>query len=346
MSPSELPDSPSQTVPPSPRHNQRAQPIDFSRQTPPSRQFPYVKSPRAKCSVFEDNIAAFKEESTPIEFSAATSLSSLTIDDEPKILVNSKENSLSVFPEKARTIGRSSIVSETEILDRNGNQVVNENLDEPRAPEAYADQVQVSDGDEDDEDILAACISIGMRTTMYREPLKKLPELKDKPVQRISAYSATNLVRYQTSSTLDRLEAGISVNSGEAGISPISKNKISGDFVDIPTDIVHVYCTEDTPADISPVGSQSNLSILSMSSIHGDFDKDVGNRLSGDEDDNWILTGDDEKILEECILSGIPKASGNNNSLPGATVAPVSLDRSDFLSCDDCSIVGSVYWIS
>jgi hypothetical protein len=35
--------------------------------------------------VFEDNVVAFKQEDTPVEFSRATSLSSLTIDDEPKI---------------------------------------------------------------------------------------------------------------------------------------------------------------------------------------------------------------------------------------------------------------------
>lgn len=38
-----------------------------------------------KGSVFEDRAVAFKEEDTPVEFSRATSLSSLTIDDEPKI---------------------------------------------------------------------------------------------------------------------------------------------------------------------------------------------------------------------------------------------------------------------
>jgi len=38
-----------------------------------------------KGSVFEDDVVAFKEEDTPVEFSRATSLSSLTIDDEPKI---------------------------------------------------------------------------------------------------------------------------------------------------------------------------------------------------------------------------------------------------------------------
>ena len=35
-------------------------------------------------SVFEDHIAAYKVEDTPMEFSRATSLSSLSIDDEPR----------------------------------------------------------------------------------------------------------------------------------------------------------------------------------------------------------------------------------------------------------------------
>lgn len=35
-------------------------------------------------SVFEDHIAAYKVEDTPVEFSRATSLSSLSIDDEPR----------------------------------------------------------------------------------------------------------------------------------------------------------------------------------------------------------------------------------------------------------------------
>lgn len=34
-----------------------------------------------KPSVFEDNVTKFKEENTPVQFSTATSLSSLTIDD-------------------------------------------------------------------------------------------------------------------------------------------------------------------------------------------------------------------------------------------------------------------------
>lgn len=78
VSPSELPDSPTQTVPPSPRH--RKAPLEFPNitDTPPRPQ---------QKSVFEDNVIKYKEVNTPAEFSTNTSLSSLTIDDEPSVPV-------------------------------------------------------------------------------------------------------------------------------------------------------------------------------------------------------------------------------------------------------------------
>lgn len=89
VSPSELPDSPTQTVPPSPKPRKGL--LDYpstSRNVPPV--FPRTAgdgkpqpAPRniLKSSVFEDNVTKFKEENTPVQFSTATSLSSLTIDD-------------------------------------------------------------------------------------------------------------------------------------------------------------------------------------------------------------------------------------------------------------------------
>lgn len=77
VSPSELPDSPTQTVPSSPRSSKGK--LGFphsSKQLRDNKQ----RLPQ-KSSVFEDNTTKFKEENTPIQFSTATSLSSLTIDD-------------------------------------------------------------------------------------------------------------------------------------------------------------------------------------------------------------------------------------------------------------------------
>ncbi|KAJ9593421.1 hypothetical protein L9F63_015047, partial [Diploptera punctata] len=79
VSPSELPDSPTQTVPASPRHTKP--PVDFAMRLEEASRIVSA----GKGSVFEDNVVAFKEEDTPVEFSRTTSLSSLSIDDEPKI---------------------------------------------------------------------------------------------------------------------------------------------------------------------------------------------------------------------------------------------------------------------
>lgn len=104
-------------------------------------------------SVFEDEIATFKEESTPIEFSTATSLSSLTIDDEVKIPNDTKTHS---------RLENVSITDKNEDIDKIEmamlNMTINDILD------SKVKEEQVSDGDEDDEDILAACINIGMQT--------------------------------------------------------------------------------------------------------------------------------------------------------------------------------------
>uniref|UniRef100_A0A2A4IRB1 Adenomatous polyposis coli protein n=1 Tax=Heliothis virescens TaxID=7102 RepID=A0A2A4IRB1_HELVI len=78
ISPSEIPDSPGASVPLSPR----------TRAAPPAHDLTAMSTPpQEPCvgSVFEERVSRFVVEHTPAQFSAATSLSSLTIDDEPKL---------------------------------------------------------------------------------------------------------------------------------------------------------------------------------------------------------------------------------------------------------------------
>lgn len=76
ISPSDLPDSPSQTMPPSPKR--------FSRR-PAFRLPPCIKPlPQPVGGVFQDAPRSFAEEGTPCGISQATSLSSLAVDDEPR----------------------------------------------------------------------------------------------------------------------------------------------------------------------------------------------------------------------------------------------------------------------
>ncbi|XP_076683576.1 uncharacterized protein LOC143376791 [Andrena cerasifolii] len=295
VSPSELPDSPTQTIPPSPR-NHKSQ--DFISKIPeeavrpPVRHLSYSKCHAPRTSVFEDDIATFKEESTPIEFSTATSLSSLTIDDELKVTNGSK--SRAELKEAATELAK-------EIKEESAEKVGN--------AEAEKDQEQVSDGDEDDEDMLAACISMGIQNNRYRQSFKT--STVQKPVQ---PEPSNMLPRCQRTTASNRLEPRVPVASGDTAATASKATKNDIEVVTAP-DTVHVYCTEDTPADISPVGSQSNLSALSMPSVQENVERveeakassEVESHRNDLSDESSNLSGEDEKILDACIQSGIPK---------------------------------------
>lgn len=128
MSPSEIPDSPTQIVAHSPRRIPGA-----------SVSFPCTP-PNPLRSVFEDDINPYGVENTPAQFSCATSLSNLSLDDEPKIEtdITTKELKLiSVDDDPAVNI---------KLNDQNQN--INADL---------------SDSDDrDDEILLKSCMNMGM----------------------------------------------------------------------------------------------------------------------------------------------------------------------------------------
>lgn len=133
VSPSELPDSPTQTVPPSPKPRKVQMDFPSGSKTVSNEtrsQFLQRRQQKSSGSVFEDNLTKFKEESTPVQFSTATSLSSLTIDDE---------------------------------VDGNVSKESAEKESEKRDVEKEKDVVAEESEDEGDEEILAACINIGMQ---------------------------------------------------------------------------------------------------------------------------------------------------------------------------------------
>nr|XP_012231160.1 PREDICTED: adenomatous polyposis coli protein-like isoform X2 [Linepithema humile] len=297
VSPSELPDSPTQTVLSSPR-NHKAHNAEFPSKIqeeavrPSLRHLSFTKPQIARNSVFEDEFATFKEESTPIEFSGATSLSSLTIDDEVKISNDSKTY---CRPEKASDADEKDIHK----LEADMRNVTISGF------ENKVKEEQVSDGDEDD-DILAACINMGMQTNRYRQSSKSLNSQKS-----TQSESSSILESYQRNSIPNRLESH--ATPVETSINPPKTNRAT--IENVASDTVHVYCTEDTPADISPMGSLSNLSALSMPSVQEDVenieqDKSAEIDCHGNDlfDESANLSGEDEKILNECIQSGMPKA--------------------------------------
>ncbi|KAM7361552.1 adenomatous polyposis coli 2 [Cochliomyia hominivorax] len=136
ISPSEIPDSPTQSMPQSPRRNSgsgAASTTCFSAGISPSTQRVQNRtgenSKRSLRSVFEDDLNTFNVENTPAQFSTATSLSNLSILDEEPSNQSPPQQQQNSLPATTNTI------SEGEEEDANEN---------------------------NDDLLLASCINIGM----------------------------------------------------------------------------------------------------------------------------------------------------------------------------------------
>ncbi|XP_055679765.1 uncharacterized protein LOC129787934 [Lutzomyia longipalpis] len=153
ISPSELPDSPTQSIPQSPRRTHQ----DASAAHP---QAAASTTPRLR-SVFEDETNAFGIENTPAQFSCATSLSNLSLDDEPKIVTDclTKEMRLINHPseEQEDEEGGDQAEAAGGLLSSNGE---NPNNSET----SFREELGASDGEDaaNDEILLASCINMGM----------------------------------------------------------------------------------------------------------------------------------------------------------------------------------------
>ncbi|CAO1314134.1 unnamed protein product, partial [Diamesa hyperborea] len=163
ISPSELPDSPTQSVPQSPRRippeSQKVDNNPISRTPPiPASSGTRVEEPTPLRSVFEDNFNSFNIENTPAHFSYATSLSNLSFDDEPKISTDSlsKDFRLMKHPsedeeQKAKIAQEEpsfeqDVLNPTDTADQSDSESVNDNF------------------------LLESCINIGMNRNLTRVP--------------------------------------------------------------------------------------------------------------------------------------------------------------------------------
>lgn len=158
MSPSEIPDSPSQMM--MPPHSPRRHPGSGGPPSFPNTPPVYTASSTTRLrSVFEDDVNTFDVENTPAIFSCATSLSNLNLDDEPKITTDSltKEMRLLNHPSEEldegdeEQCGDDTTETTTRFHQESGSNV-NRQIG------------HTSDTDENDDDILASCIQIGMNS--------------------------------------------------------------------------------------------------------------------------------------------------------------------------------------
>ncbi|XP_069674956.1 adenomatous polyposis coli protein-like isoform X2 [Periplaneta americana] len=367
VSPSELPDSPTQTVPTSPHHTKP--PVEFTSRlmedggtvraqpVPANRQHVAGRSNAVKGSVFEDDVVAFKEEDTPVEFSRATSLSSLTIDDEPKIsndaMLKEVVGKPSPHPRPSNIPTGIHHTARMDLVGREGREreegMEKQDVEKEKRGELAdcCELAPVSEGEEEnDEDMLAACINIGMQNSRQRQCQYNIGSANKNAQVRSNQPAASS--RFQASSSQPSRSgrpSGIPVKTtpnnnlkqgkpnqpkqqeGSRGSTTKSMN-----YMEVPggacEDAVRTYCTEGTPANISHAGSHSDLSVLSLP---GDGDETEVRReetrlegveegeehaSSGDReverpelsDDSSNFSGDNDNILAECIQSGMPKA--------------------------------------
>lgn len=145
VSPSEIPDSPSQSMPQSPHYKRRAVPT-YPRVQPigSSVQLPY----------YDDEVKTFYVENTPAHISCATSISNLSFDDEPKDIDDLPTPNLAppVQPRSSQMQSRNPEASSTVARDEKTVDRTNDSDDS-------------SDDDEIDSQLLENCINAGIKAT-------------------------------------------------------------------------------------------------------------------------------------------------------------------------------------
>ncbi|XP_051019793.1 adenomatous polyposis coli protein isoform X7 [Acomys russatus] len=320
ISPSDLPDSPGQTMPPSrsktpPPPPQAVQtkrevpkskvPAAEKRESGPKQTAVNAAVQRVQVLPDADTLLHFATESTPDGFSCSSSLSALSL-DEPFI---QKDVELRIMPP----------VQEND----NGNETEAEQPEEPNdsqekegeKPDSEKDLLE--DSDDDDIEILEECIISAMPTKSSRKA-KKLAQTASKlppPVAR----KPSQLPVYKLLPSQNRLQPQKHVS-----FTP-------GD------DVPRVYCVEGTPINFSTATSLSDLTIESPPNElaggdgvragvpSGEFEKrdtiptegrstdeaQRGNLSSAAAPDLGDSKAEEGDILAECISSAMPKGKSH-----------------------------------
>ncbi|XP_045356811.1 adenomatous polyposis coli protein isoform X11 [Leopardus geoffroyi] len=319
ISPSDLPDSPGQTMPPSRSKTPPPQTVQSKREVPknkaptaekresgPKQAAVNAAVQRVQVLPDADTLLHFATESTPDGFSCSSSLSALSL-DEPFI---QKDVELRIMPP----------VQEND----NGNETESEQPEEANESQVKeaekptdSEKDLLDDSDDDDIEILEECIISAMPTKSSRKakkPAQTAPKLPP-PVAR----KPSQLPVYKLLPSQNRLQAQKHVS-----FTP-------GD------DMPRVYCVEGTPINFSTATSLSDLTIESppnelaagegvrAGAQSGEFEKrdtiptegrstDDAQRVKtpsatiSELDDNKTEEGD---ILAECINSAMPKGKSH-----------------------------------
>ncbi|XP_066270280.1 adenomatous polyposis coli protein-like isoform X2 [Branchiostoma lanceolatum] len=287
VSPSDLPDSPSQSMPQSPRHKKKLlTELGIRRSTPQGRHSSQPSSRQMKGSpshsiaqasqACEDAPISFVTEGTPLNFSCSTSLSSLTI-DEPHINkdVDMRRTRRQLEPVK----------DEEEVEDEAKERKVPRERSEDEE-NAHRESFVASEAD---EMLLDEIISAAMP--------KNSAAGRDK---RILA-NAKKLLNNQAGKSSGRDTPKSNTSSRYGG----------------QEDTVRRYNTEDTPLNRSNATSMSDLSLMSgmESGARGEAqgESEEHEQMSPEDliksESSSMLDGQAEELLAECINSAMPTKS-------------------------------------
>lgn len=289
ISPSELPDSPSQTMPQSPQRRRRSEMIATQNVVPP------------RGTTFEDEVKLFDVENTPALISCATSLSNLSLDDEPKIATDCLIKEMRLMhqlSDEQEDAGASTSASFFIQSKRNDSRAVDgdakptEKSDQPSNEGDETEVSSVSGDSVNDSMLLASCISIGMkaktRATDANDvdepilidslPLKQPIRLEPEVVTELSSDEEPNadddLLLQKCiedgMQAMTRSSNNVSLtqsNPIEASRVLIKENPIGmfrkggHHFVDSTNDETNRFQVEDSPCNYSIVSGLSDLTI-------------------------------------------------------------------------------------
>ncbi|XP_076324629.1 adenomatous polyposis coli protein-like isoform X1 [Tachypleus tridentatus] len=352
VSPSELPDSPSQTMPSTPPPATKPAVFNFEDKHPiPCSETITFSKPTfsSACNIpntfqrnqqeedevsTEKDVKTFAVEGTPAEFSRATSLSSLTIDDSlPASRQEPREEQIT------ETIGNSckSAESITKSFILTPQQSPDETFDYHELASAEGKKEKCDDEDAcevSEEDILAACISSGMpnNNSLNCRNNTRLHSRMNNLGTSVSQSKLSNIPIKSTNARLGHHVANIPkplVPSGAAQSLEKTSDKTTNLYSAqqrFGEDSFKVYNTEDTPLNLSHATSLSDISGISAVC---DSDKKSSHSLnlsnSDNQSDSSALCDDNDNILLQCIQSGMPTPQP---SLSSTAVSAVSVESS------------------
>ncbi|XP_018613964.2 adenomatous polyposis coli protein-like isoform X2 [Scleropages formosus] len=316
ISPSDLPDSPGQTMPPS---RSKTPPPQIPPQTKPRVKVTHrpekkdsgprhatVNAGIQKVQELPNNdvMLHFATESTPDGFSCASSLSALSL-DEPFI---QKDAELRLMPPVHEDDDGGNDIQ----LD--GDTTDTSNHDKPSVYTEPEKNILVN-SDDDDSEILEACIYSAMPTKSSRKPKKPSPSITSRIPQPVTC-KPSQLPVYKPRSSQNR------VQQKQTGFSHVE-------------DIPKVFCVEGTPINFSTATSLSDLTIESppnelsntetsvlgaelfsiqtnsVSKVRSTEGKDASQSLTTHKSALDDKNEDGDDILAECISSAMPKGKSH-----------------------------------